>query len=183
MVRINLWWYNRERCGKMLIVGLCIFLTASNWLGDEYSLVTDKEGRTYKHWKIKEKEYPNGRIEHLANLDKVKKGISADEFIKLVGPPNDKGEIKDLKVYYYKVSMQDWWVSSEDERMANLERGLYSPDYDIMWEPFFFRNDVFIGCGNKIQDEVNNQYKTSYRRVYVRSECAVPEELYELCPN
>jgi len=162
---------------RILMAGFMLFLVVSNCFAEEYSLVTDKEGRTYRHWKMGS-DYPNGRAEQLANLDKVKPGISSEEFIKLIGVPNKKEEKGELKVYFYIVAVNDSWANSQEER----ERpGKYLPDYDLEWEPFFFRNNVFIGCGKKIQNEVNKQYGTKYGSTYVRFGCQRPEELSKLC--
>ena len=143
-------------------------------ISEDFTIVKDKAGRSYKHRSIN----GQGRFDQIMNLDKLKKGIITEEFTGILGSPNKMETAGELEVFFYIVAVADRYAQSQEERDNSKE---YLPDYDLEWEPFFFKKKVFIGCGSKMQDEVNKEYGTKFFSSYVRFGTQRPEELGQLC--
>jgi len=160
-----------------LFIGLFLIFLTSNCYAEDYTLIKDKDRRTYKNWQIGN-ECPNGSYEQLAKLDEIKIGISENEFINILGAPHQEENNQDLKIYTYIVAVRDCWAKNQEARAKSTR---YLPDYDIEWEPFFFKDGKFIGCGEKVQNEISKQYQKSWFSSHTRCGTERPDELKNLC--
>jgi hypothetical protein len=152
---------------------------AEDPITENYILITDMQGRTYKNWQIE--ACPGGREEELTNIDKLEIGIKPDKFVEILGTPDQEELNGDLTIFWYVISDWDCHTRTKAERENSINENIYLPDFDRLWAPFFFRDNVFVGCGPDVEKSISEKYGQNYYTHYVRFDRGLTQELFDFC--